>query len=217
MVTLKSRSERIKQLRESGYGLREISSLLNCPKSTVKYHADKVNVSDRSHILERIKKNAKNGCLAGKLKWERRRESAADEARKEWHSVRQNPQMMAFLGLYWGEGGKTQRTIKIANNDPWVIVAALKTLKRLSSNKHIVATIRCYPDHNKATCANFWRKILPPGVVIWVRDVNDARIGKKQHRSQYGLCYVSLSDWKAFAKIMTWIDCWKQDLKAGVV
>lgn len=212
----RSRNKRIRQLRQNGYGLREISSILNCPKSTVKYYADRISVSsDKSRALKRIKENAENGRLAGELKWKRRKEEITKESKKDWATLKNDPRFMAFLGIYWGEGFKTGH-IGIVNNDPSMILAGLLAFKRLNPESHVVATIFCYPDHQKTECANFWMNLLK-GAEIRIRNVSDKRSGKKPHKSPHGLCRLEYSDWRTFTKIMTWLECWKQDLKAGVV
>ena len=92
-------------------------------------------------LMTKLKESAKLGGIAGKTKWDVRKRCVIDEAKGEWNKIKTDPEIMGFLGLYWGEGSKRQKTISIVNNDPGIIKVALDVFHMLTPDCKIVLYI----------------------------------------------------------------------------
>lgn len=211
----RNRNEEIRKLRKDGFSINRISTILKVSKSTVSLHCKGVipDVTRKQEQLQQAKRYSKQvltkACQTNRLIWDQRKTVIRDQAIKEWVSIRQNPTMMGFLGLYWGEGTKTNDAISIVNNDPGIIVASISCFKKLCPEAKLDIFVRVYPDHNKEEAERFWVTILRTKVRIL-----EKTWAGKLHRaySRRGICTVRFSDWKTRIKIMTWIDLWRKEL-----
>jgi hypothetical protein len=68
-------------------------------------------------------------------KWLFYKERARQEARKEWSKLKHDPFFMLGLGLYWGEGSKTNRDLVLSNMDLDVIAVFKKWGERYTKVK----------------------------------------------------------------------------------
>lgn len=155
--------------------------------------------------------NQVTAMLAVKSKWDIKKDIVINEAIDEWIKVKEDPKMMLFLGLYWGEGSKSFKScaIQIVNNDPGVLKLSLDIFNEYSpfTNKDIY--IRCYPDQNLDECTKYWSKILGTSVKAVIRK----EIGTcRKPTSKYGTCTIRFSDWKFRYKIITWLDLLRQSI-----
>lgn len=146
--------------------------------------------------------------LAAKQKWDHKKEAVVQEAILEWPVVKNNPELMGFLGLYWGEGDKRSSYVGIVNTDPGIIVASFKMFRQLSPGCKIEVMIRCYPEHDASECKIFWQNLL--GVQAKTKDKD--WLGKKRGGCKYGVCTIRYSDWKIKHKILAWLGLWRNDL-----
>lgn len=203
--------DRIIELRRAGRSLKDIAAIVGCAKSTAGSHCRGVDIADMGMIAQSIRNNAKNASLKNVQKWDNSIGRAIEEAKAEWAVVKNDPELMGFLGLYWGEGTKKSakyRTppIAIANSDPGIIIKCKKCFDRLSADNKYRCNLIIYDDLNKAEMKVFWETITGVEVKrIEVRKTHNLR------RCKYGTCYLRFSNYKLFHKIMTWIECWRAD------
>lgn len=211
----RTRNEEIRKLRRDGFSIRRISELLGVSKSTVSLHCKHITsdiISQQELLLESRKRSNRalsDASLSNQRKWDQKKAEVRALATIDWYTIRQNPNMMGFLGLYWGEGSKANHEVAIVNNDPGIIVAAIGCFRQLCPGAKLRILIRVYPDHDKREAESFWSSILRTDV-----RVIDKQWAGKLHRahSRRGLCTVRFSDWKTKIKIMTWIDLWRKEL-----
>jgi DNA-binding CsgD family transcriptional regulator len=194
--------EQIISLRMSGMSIKRISSELKCSKSTVSRYCRNLRPNNTQTKNELIK-SAKRAGEIFKKQWDEKKLLQRQQAEEEWMRRRCDYEFILFIGLYWGEGNKTNGQIRITNNDPGIIKIAMSQLLKLKSDAKLVATIKCYPDHDLKECNIFWRNLLP-GVRIDMRLNKDKRSGKR--RSPFGLCSLWMNDWKLYTKILSWIE-----------
>jgi len=199
--------DRIRDLRIKGLSLKAICKGLKMSKSTV------------SLYIKGLRKN--NKCIGGangtaqimKTKWNKKRQEVINLAIKEFPEIRKDPDMMLFLGLYWGEGCKSENhSIGVTNNDPDVIKLCHKMFRKLSPNNKIAVTIHCYPSHNKNICKKFWKELLNENVEI--KDAVDQRSIPLEFihpRCLYGRCVVRYGHFEVYWRIITWIKMLSQD------
>lgn len=200
-----------------GHTMKEVIDATGASKSVISYHFRRTKIKDTKRFKRRLndvkviqEKSLVKGTISNQEKWNIRRNEISEEARKEWEFIRTDPEMMGFLGLYWGEGDKAASNIGITNNDAGVIMASIKIFNRLDPGMKLRVLIRCNGDQDFEESKRFWESALGLTVIVRKKDW----IGKKlSSRSQYGICRIRYSSWRTKQKILTWIDCWREELK----
>lgn len=202
----KNRNARIRELRGEGKSIRAIAKELNIGRAMVSYHCRGICPNLQSvpgKNLSRLAYRASARARAAE------RAAIAEEARAEWPSVRIDPVIMGFLGIYWGEGGKRGHSISVVNNDPGIIRAAIDALRAMSPASKIDVVVRCYPEHDMGQCGDFWKQVVQTSV----RTFPKKWVGKtRRTHSKFGLCTIRFCDRRTRLRILTWLDCWRNDL-----
>ena len=197
---------KIKDLRLNGLSLNQIVDELNIGKSTASKYCKGLRPNNPNR-----KGCNKHATLAAKKKWKNRIDQVVLEAKNEWDSIKQRPDVMGFLGLYWGEGYK-YGSIGITNNDPDIIRIAFKFFRIFDPHKTIKITIIYYDSHNEEECYNFWKAIFDNNISIKIMKNTDVRSKSEfDIRCPHGRCMVRYNNWKIYHKIITWINCWRHE------
>jgi len=198
------RNNKIRELRLDGWSIPRISKELGCNKSTVSYHCKDLPRLTDEQVAIINKQNAMAASIKNKEKWERKRNIIKESAIEEWDTIKEDPQMMLFLGLYWGEGRKSQQ-VAIANGDPKIIKISYDFFIQLT-DKSITCTVKYYDDHDPTKLKNFWSSLLPKAKMM-MRKVTDPRSGKGKRKLEFGIADLRVCDYKLEHRIMSWIEC----------
>jgi len=212
------RNGQIKQLRAKGWSLADICKATGCSKSMASYHCRGiVQKPSKARVANRLKKIKQNGLKASaqsRANWQAKTDAIIKIAEDSWPAVRQDPELMGFLGVYWGEGtkrassGKTP-TISVVNNDPALIKFCLRVFKRLHPQARIDVRVRTYPEHDKDQAIAYWEKMtgLP---VKWRRK---DWLGKlRRCYSTHGTCTIRFSHFETAWRILTWLRLWREEI-----
>ncbi len=194
----KDRNRKIKELRATGWSVREIAAELQCSKAIVSYHCKGT---------EKLPGKQGGDGLITKIEWQRKIEAIKEQAKKEWEQLQYNPSFMGFLGLYWGEGNKN-KVVGVTNNDPHVIRIAYENFVKWT-NKVIVATITYYPLHDREICDPFWKQLLPTAELKFRNNTDKRSQARWCDRCKWGACCMRVSDYSFYWRLITWIECWK--------
>jgi len=208
----RDRNRKIVELFHSGMTYNEISAHLGCSKSIISYYCSRLRDEERKRkcmCTPKRKASRRKATAQNAKNWEEKKKAEADIAMSEWENAKNDPEMMAFLGLYWGEGFKASSYSGVVNSDSGAIVLAIKVMSRLSS-KPIRAEVRFFPTHCELECKKFWEEKLKMKVDTYARKFSGT---KHKTRSAYGTCVVAINDWKLRAKIMTWLDCLRNEYR----
>jgi len=119
------------------------------------------------------------------------------------------------LGIYWGEGEKASRnTVRVANTDPYLIIAFKKFLLEICQLKEqkLTYSIVCFNDTSPENAKNYWSKILKTSKEKFgkIVQVSIQGKGKYKRKSEFGVCTVTASNIKLKAWIMDEIETLKQ-------
>lgn len=205
----KDRNAEIRRLRSIGLSIPEISKRLNCSKSTVSLHCKPIKLK-KQQKLNLAKRSASTSSYAtecSRMSWVEKRTKAINEAIKEWPNVKSDPKEMAFLAFYWGEGTRKGDSIGFVNTDPGAVKFAYDYL--LQHVQRIAVNVRYYPEQDPRECKAYWEKLLDCEATLRPK----TWLGKKRKiTSRYGICYLQGSNWAFKLKILTLIDCWRQEL-----
>lgn len=103
---------------------------------------------------------------------------------------------MLGLGLYIGEGSKTQYHVRLVNSDPKVVRLFIKWLYALGlSSKHITLRVHLYPESDVKAAEKYWlgETHLPHSCLQ--KASIDMRASKDRKRSgthQFGTAHVTV-------------------------
>ena len=210
-----SYKEEIEQLRKDGHSVKEIATIVGCSNTTSSRYCKGIKVENLQRLEERYQKSRGN-LAKGRVHWKTIKEDLSKLAAKQWPTVYKDPQMMLFLGLYLGEGYKHSTQVGVTNNDPIIIKLCYDVFRKLTDKK-IAIEIICYSSNNKKESKKFWENLLQEEVRIKENCDKRSQDLKKPHpKCKYGRCVVRFNDLQAHCKIMTWIDCLKNEIGALV-
>lgn len=113
----RERAEQILELRKNGCSVGTIAKKLGAKKGIVAYWVRKHRVPLSEETRAIFRRNSKLGLKAIRVKWQKFRDGAEREAQVEWPTISKDASFMLGLGLYWGEGSKTTKTLILANAD----------------------------------------------------------------------------------------------------
>lgn len=145
-----------------------------------------------------------------------RMQNFRDEASREFGHFAHNPLFGYGLGLYAGEGNKTEELFRIGNSDPRIIQACARFVELVSPGSQYTLSARLHPGGSVDTAIAFWRRQVPGAAVVTARVYEDRRpnAGSMSRGSfrPYGICtlYVRKSS-ALFHKTMRWIEMLEQE------
>lgn len=196
----KSRNLEIKKLRQDGFTIKEIANKLQCSKSIVSYHCKNISVINIERLNKKRLQNRTSLPIAATSKYleniQRERDFVRNSFSTKWDNLKSNIEFVLFLGLYWGEGDKTRRSLGISNNDICLIKKAYNAFKLLSQTK-LRGYIYLYNTHNQEICKQFWENEFPDVKFKFYKHKYPPKRGSHE-KCLYGSCRLLCYDWKAF-------------------
>jgi hypothetical protein len=158
--------EKAIKLRTLGYAYSYISAQTGLSKSTLSYHLREVPYTPNSATIKSVG-NAR--AESGRTKARQKKESFAEAkrvAKFDIGRVSNRDLFMLGLGLYIGEGSKTQDIIRVVNTDYRVINIFIRWLCSMGfTTKNFTVRIHLYPESNIREAQSFWsmKTGLPQG------------------------------------------------------
>lgn len=201
-------------LRKKGISMGEISQQLNVAKSTVSYWVRDIFLSKaeikklQSNSHSRLAIERRRASRMGRHTLERQliTNKALEEARL--HS--NNALWCVAVALYWGEGGKTQRTIRIANSDPAVIKLMMKFFQEfcLVPLSKMRAHVHAFAHTDVEEAVLYWSEVsgIPKKQFYKTYVKNSSSSKLKKNSLPYGTCQIYVHDSVLFITMMAWIE-----------
>lgn len=208
------------KLRKQGKSYNEISQQLKVSKGVLSDWFKDLDWSDKikKRLIKQRKQNDRERiillCQKNKERWERWREEARQEAKREFLKLKKNPLFIAGLMIYWGEGdSKAKNPVRLSNTDPRMIALYTKFLtKSLNIPKETLrSTIILYPDLSEQKCMDFWATTIG----ISKSQFYKTQFIKGKHptkRLSNGICMISCGNRQTKEKILVWIDLLSKNL-----
>lgn len=216
-------------LRKSGFSYKYISSKTGLSKSTLSgWLTETPYTPNKETVLTFGKARAAASARRAEL-----RQNSIQEIReiatKDIGILSQRDLFVFGLGLYMGEGCKTNSQIRMINSDPRVIQTAIAWFKMLGvKRKQFRLRLHLYPDNNIPESLQFWSKTTSIPLSQFQKSQIDRRSDKKEKmkrklpfgtaqltvqsggRKEYGVVF--------FRKIQLWNEVLLSKIKkAGVV
>lgn len=146
------------RLRKAGYSYSDILKEVSVSKSTLSSWLSDIKYRPNREVVNRV---GKSRLIAAKRKVKEKEQSikrAQKIAKKDIGSITKRDLFMLGIGLYIGEGAKTQNIVRIINSDPEVIKLAIKWFTEVCnlSIENFRLAIHLYPDNNISSSLNFW-------------------------------------------------------------
>ena len=123
-------------MRKAGKSVREIARQLNVSKSSVSLWVRDIilTVEQLEKLQNRLIKGRELGSLMGSLSQKRRRMDVEKEevilGIKKLGNLSSKEFFIAGIALYWAEGSKTKRNVRVCNSNPEMIQFMIKWFKR---------------------------------------------------------------------------------------
>lgn len=199
------------KLRHSGKSYNEITRTLKVSKSTLSlwFRNDPVSQKLKLSLNQSVNTyRIKRLVEANRERWNKWRESARQEAIKEFTELSKNHLFVAGLMLYWAEGDNNAKNpVKITNTAPAMIKLYIKFLVnilKIPSHTLRVGLI-IYPDLSKRKCLNFWSEIsgVPKGQFYKTQVIKGRHPTK---RLSNGICMITCGNRQLKEKFLVWID-----------
>lgn len=184
-------------LRVSGYSYSYISEELGISKSTLSSWFKDFPYKPNEETL----KKARQGQIKyGQIKKQERineTKELLERGKNEVGDISDRDLFMVGLGLWLGEGSKTNEQIRLANSDPNIIKLWIKWLYvvcKLSPN-NITVRMHLYKDSDENLCFLFWQRITQLNKDSFRKTQFDSRHNKRPEKKDmlaYGTLHVSV-------------------------
>lgn len=200
------------QLRSEGMSIKDIANKISVAKSSVSIWVRNVELTSRQkeqltikgHTIEAIEKRRISRLKNEKAK----RDLVIDASKKNVPRISNRQLWLMGLMLYWGEGGKTRRTVRFSNSDPDLIKIMMMFFREIClvpedkfrGHVHIHESL----DHKNAE--NYWSNISNINIkqfYVTYRKPNKSSQNKK-NSLPYGTMDVYVLDTNLFYKIVGW-------------
>lgn len=182
-------------LREQGWSYSVIAWKLRVAKSTLSGWLRSLPFTPNRIEVGRISK-ARAASAEGRSA--RRRhdiELIRREAARDMGDLQPRDIWMIGIGLYMGEGSKSQEDVNIVNSDPDILRLAVIWLRDACEvpPAHFRVTLHAYPDTEIGTATSYWSEVLGIPTSQFANAVIDRRRDKRRknrRKTPYGTAHL---------------------------
>lgn len=185
------------KLRDSGYSYNMINAKLQVAKSTLSNWFKDRPFTPNKKVVARIKYGPiRSGANKHNRKVEEIRKLLKEGA-GEVGKVSRRDLWLLGLGLYIGEGAKTNESVRIINSNPDVIKLSMKWFREICglSDENITVMMHLYPDNDIEECLRFWRKVTSLSRASFRKTQIDRRGNKsilRKNKLPYGTVHLTV-------------------------
>lgn len=163
MAKSKEKNQAIR-LRKQGKSLQEIAIITGICKSTISFWCRDIELTPDQ--IGRLNKKMSEAAYRGaRIQYERRIQRIKEGKKKGKTQIKKLSQrdlLLAGLGLYWGEGTKKVRQVRISNSDPEVIrfmIRWFREIWKIESNRFALRIgINSIHKQRIKEVENYWSK-----------------------------------------------------------
>ena len=226
MLSLK---EKAVNYRKKGYSYNMISQKIGVNKSTLSDWLNRIPYSPNGEVIKRIGlQRLKSAAFKHNQKMNEIVEMR-DLAKKELGKITKRDLWILGIGLYLGEGSKSNEILGFSNSDPEIIKILVEWFKKncYLNNKNFNPFIHAYPDNDIKKTLNYWSKMTGIPKKQFGKTYIDKRTNKskiKRKTLPYGTIDLRIRSYgeKEFGKrlhrrIMGWIKSATDQINAGII
>lgn len=226
MLSLK---EKAINYRKKGFSYNMIREKIGVNKSTLSNWLKKIPFSPNKELIKRIG-SAK--LKSASFKHNQKMDEVAEMrniAEKELGMITKRDLWLLGIGLYCGEGSKSNEQIRFSNSDPEMIKIAIMWFKKNCrlKNENLNPFVHIYPDNDIEKTINYWSKITGIPKNQFGKTYIDKRANKSEAKRDtlpYGTLHLRIKSCgeKEFGRrlhrrIMGWIESAIKQINAGIV
>lgn len=178
------RREEALALRKKGYSYLYISKMTGMAKSTLSDWLTEVPYTPNTEMVTSL---GKARAAAAERKTQIRQEELVGIRKKSKEKIGEMTDRDLFmfgLGLYLGEGEKTNGTVRISNSNPNTMRALVSWFILLGVQRSQFAPrLHLYPDSNIEASLQFWAKAINLPKTQFQRSYVDRRTNKSKNKS----------------------------------
>lgn len=201
------------QLRTQGVSMGEIAETLGVAKSSVSYWVrdvpltseQRIRLNRNGHSIDAIEKRR----IARLANTKKRRQKLMAVAAKEVPTLAQDVLWCIGVALYWGEGGKTQQTARLANSDPAIIKLAMRFFRETCNvpEEKFRGHVHTFSHTNAKKAEEYWSNIsgMPRNRFYKTYIKQSSASKQKRNTLPYGTFQVYVHDSEFFFRLMGWI------------
>ncbi|MAJ97430.1 hypothetical protein CL644_00950 [bacterium] len=218
----KTEQDKARKLRLEGHSINEIVKALHVSKSSVSIWVrdivltseQKQKLTKKGHSFEIIEKRRKTRLLNASTE----RKKDIDRAIRDITHISDENLKYLGIGLYWGEGAKTNRSrVEFYNSDPRLIKIMMIFFKRICKvpKEKFREHTFLHPHLDAKAAENYWSNIskIPLSQFQKTTQVHNAVSKNKKDSLPYGTFTIGVYDTKLFLRIMGWIEGVHQQYK----
>lgn len=204
--------------RKSGYSYGIISNKLNISKSTLSGWLKNVSYSPNNETLDTINNGKKKSIEYKQVKRIKDTLKIKKSAKKEIGKISKRDLLILGIGIYLGEGTKSNEHVRMINSDPRIIRISIRWFQEICNLKieNFSPSIHLYPDNNIKEATSYWSKITNIPEYQFRKPQIDLRLNKlkkKKNKLPYGTLHIQIKSCgkKEFGRnlhrrIMGWIE-----------
>lgn len=169
------------ELRKKGYSYNLIKKEVPVAKSTLSLWLRDIPFKPNDKVKNRIIRNIERASEWARNNKKKSINKAKEQAEEKLGRLSERDLLMLGLGLYIGEGSKSQDMIEIANSDPRVICLAMRWLEDCFGlhRDNFSLMIHLYPDNDIEKSLNFWSNVTGIPISQFHKTQIDNRQNKK--------------------------------------
>ncbi|MFA5020565.1 MAG: hypothetical protein WC517_00685 [Patescibacteria group bacterium] len=161
MKSLISTKDRVIKLRKKGYSYGYISQQLGLSKSTLSDWLREIPFTPNQEVLDRVKMAQ---LKSAKFKQQRRINEIVEMremALEEIGQLSRRDLLLLGVGLYWGEGSKSNENVRIINSDPILVKLMIRWFRDICGLglNNFYVFIHLYPDSNIDAAIAYWSEV----------------------------------------------------------
>ncbi len=201
-------------LRHQGLSIGEIAKKVKVSKSSVSYWVRDIQLTKKqrnslnrnAHSIDAIEKRR----ISRLSKTKARQEKIILGAREEVRLLSGDPLWCFGVALYWSEGGKTQRTVRLSNSDPSVIKLMMKFFMKYgeTSLEKFRGHVHTFSQTNEKKAVEYWSKISGLPKTKFFKTYIKKSVASKDRRKilPYGTLQIYVHNYIFFYRMMGWIE-----------
>ena len=189
--------EKVFKLRKEGYSYKYISEKTDIGKSTLSGWLSGIPYTPNKRTIERIgKARTASGFAKAKQKL-KSIETAGREAKNDIGQLIKRDLFMLGIGIYIGEGSKTNDIVRVINADPKIIRFAVKWFEEVCGlpRENFRIRLHLYPDNDIRKSMGFWSNVSGIPIGQFQKTQIDLRKNKKilkKGKLPYGTAHLSV-------------------------
>ncbi len=212
--------EKARKLRKQGKSINQIVAEAGLSKASVSEwvrdivltKSQKEKISKRGRSIESIEKRR-----ISRLKNEQnKRQIIINKAKKDIIKISLKELKLIGIMLYWGEGGKTGRVVRLANSDPEIIKIMMRFFREICNvpENKFNGHIHTFAHANINKTEKYWSKITRiPKKQFYKTYIKPSSASlQKRNTLPFGTFDIYVCDTKLFLTIIGWIEKIKEIL-----